>query len=284
MNPDLSDSPIPTEIGLLTELIDVSFQNSNRIGKIPYHIEGLRLLTTFDLNNNYLTGPIPSELGSLPQLRFLFLRGNKLTGQIPSTVSKLTHLDTVLLDGNKALNAGTEHICDANPQPRILQADCATFDMGCECCTVCCDKTDADCINKHYYSSIDPSAEYHYVRKFYQFNEADIVFPVQSVPKSELPMYFEDEDGNQFAVDAPVFNMPFYSGMYEYAPYDYDTNNAEVANPFEEYMEDADYKAGDKESDVITDEQIYNEENYNKENLVDSFEDTYKDPYADGNP
>lgn len=281
MNPSLSQSQIPTEIGRLTELIDVSFQSSNRIGQIPYHIEGLQLLTTFDLNNNYLTGSIPPELGSLPQLRFLLLRGNKLGGAIPSSLSRLTHLDTVLLDANMNLNSGTEHICAAQPAPRILQADCTTFDMDCACCTICCDQevngTSPACNEKVYFSNINPSAEYHYVRKFYQFNEEDIVFPVASVPKSELPLYIEDENGNQFAVDNPDWGGPItFGGLFEYAPYDYETNNADVANPFEEYIEDADLSNGDNATDIISDDEVYSEIQFGQE--VDSFEDVYQSP------
>jgi Leucine rich repeat len=275
MNPNLYQSPIPTEIGQLKELIDVSFQNSNRIGKIPYHIEALQLLTTLDLNNNYLSGPIPEELSNLPQLRFLLLRGNQLTGSIPSTISRLTHLDTVLLDSNSNLNSGTEHMCAVKPLPRILQADCSTFDMGCECCTTCCDTdVDVDCNNKIYYSNLDPSAEYHYVRKFYQFNEFDKLFPVASVPKNELPLYFEDEYGEQFAIDNPD-GLVSYGGLYEYSPYDYDTNNAAVANPFEEYIEDENRINGTG-TDVITTEQIYQEGDVGQE--VNSFEDVYQNP------
>lgn len=274
MNPNLNKEIIPSEIGLLTELIDISLQNTNRIGEIPYTIKNNKLLITLDLINNYITGDIPDELSMLKQLRFLLLRGNELTGDIPPTFSQLKELDTLLIDNNNNIDSGSNHICRLK-HLRRFQADCQPFITECTCCTLCCDEDDnaSTCQTEEYFSNFDPTAEYHYVRKFYKFNDNDIVFPVKSVPQNELPLYFENSQG-QHAIDNPLYGSPLsFVGPFEYSPFDYQTNNENVANPFEEYQEDKEY-AGEDDVNGDTDEEYY----YNDEDNLEKFGDVI-DPW-----
>ena len=57
---------------------------SNQLtGPVPTELGNLSNLENLSLNNNALTGPIPTELGSLTALRNLALGGNELTGPDP---------------------------------------------------------------------------------------------------------------------------------------------------------------------------------------------------------
>lgn len=252
-NPYLDREAIPTEIGYLKELIDISLQSTNRIGEIPYQLKENKFLISVDFINNNLSGDIPDEIGLLKQLRFLLLRGNQLTGDIPPTFSSLTELDTLLLDTNKNIDAGANYVCGTKSL-RIFQADCRQFVSGCSCCTFCCDDNDTneeECRTNQYYSNFDPTAEYFYVRKFYQFNEEDTIFPVLPLPKSELPLFFENSQG-QHAIDNPLYGWNTLNGPFEYSPYGLQTEKA--ANPFEEYQEDKEYEG---EQDGIDEEYYY---------------------------
>ena len=74
---------IPKELGLLTELQELSLLNNKLTGPIPRELGQLNQLQELYLANNQLTGEIPKELGQLNQLRKLYLFGNQLTGAIP---------------------------------------------------------------------------------------------------------------------------------------------------------------------------------------------------------
>jgi hypothetical protein len=65
---------IPTQIGLLTSLMDLSLVFLSLSGTIPTQIGLPMFLTGFVLKLNDLTGPIPSQIGLLTSLKNLFLR------------------------------------------------------------------------------------------------------------------------------------------------------------------------------------------------------------------
>lgn len=57
------------ELGLLSSLQEIVFNNNLFFGTIPKQIGMLKNLTVLDLSVNRLSGPIPAELGNLISIR-----------------------------------------------------------------------------------------------------------------------------------------------------------------------------------------------------------------------
>lgn len=91
---------IPTEVGNLSCLC-VFTAFGNRLGGLPTQIGLLQNLVTLDLSDNNLHRAIPSELGWLHRARFIALSRNYLCGTIPSglALKKTLHLDGNQLHG-----------------------------------------------------------------------------------------------------------------------------------------------------------------------------------------
>lgn len=85
-------SPLPADIGRLTELENLWFPSSNIIGSIPESIGNLKSLKNLDLSFNSLTGRIPESIGGLIAVEQIELYENQLSGEIPDTFSNLTSL------------------------------------------------------------------------------------------------------------------------------------------------------------------------------------------------
>ncbi len=83
---------IPTELGNLTQLIDLELEQNQLNGSIPAQLGNLTQLTWLGLGRNQLSGSIPAELGNLAQLTWLGLCGNQLSGSIPAELGSLTEL------------------------------------------------------------------------------------------------------------------------------------------------------------------------------------------------
>ncbi len=112
-NPDLTGT-IPTEIGLLTNMMSLSATHCDLWGQIPTEIGKLTLMEQMWFYGNWFSGTIPTELASLPNLKILGLEDNNIT-------------NTVMPQG----------LCDKNMLS--LSADCAGEDnlVDCDCCTCC---------------------------------------------------------------------------------------------------------------------------------------------------
>jgi hypothetical protein len=96
---------IPTELGLLTKLKELSIYGMQLTGTIPSEL-GLMAssLTALYLHENYLSGKIPSELGLLTNLSSLWLHVLALTGTVPAELCALNEagtLKTLAIDCNK---------------------------------------------------------------------------------------------------------------------------------------------------------------------------------------
>lgn len=91
---------IPTEIGLLTGLTDLSLDLNDLQGVIPDEIGQLTRLVYLDLSGNDLIGNIPRSLGNLNRLEILYMQTNKLTGNIPTEFGKLRNLELLHLYAN----------------------------------------------------------------------------------------------------------------------------------------------------------------------------------------
>ncbi|WP_420448604.1 Ig-like domain-containing protein [Candidatus Palauibacter sp.] len=92
---------IPSEVGDLSELIELWLHFNDLTGPIPPELGKLSSLEGLDLNVNSLTGPIPLELGELSSLEMLGLGINDLTGSIPPELGKLSSLRELGLYNNE---------------------------------------------------------------------------------------------------------------------------------------------------------------------------------------
>ncbi len=84
---------IASELGNLTNLVNLNLNNNQLSGSIPQELGDLDNLQTLFLNANQLSGEIPAQLGHLNSLKFLFLFYNELSGEIPVELGNLTNLE-----------------------------------------------------------------------------------------------------------------------------------------------------------------------------------------------
>jgi Leucine-rich repeat (LRR) protein len=91
---------IPSEIGLLTQLTELSLSAFQLTGTIPSTLPNLTKLTSLVMSGNKLKGTIPSSLTRLSQLRQLDLSHNLLTGSIPPSLSRLSQLNQLGFSDN----------------------------------------------------------------------------------------------------------------------------------------------------------------------------------------
>ena len=167
----MTPGPIPSWIGNLTKLQDVSLRETGRFSDIPTEFGLLKNLTLLDLHNNGLTGPLPRQLGELPNLRFLILSRNQLTSTVPADFELLTslgmlfayvmydlqaltmipiltlyswqHTEMLMLNDN-SFTGSVDGICSKGIVPSVFAADCKG-EVTCSCCTTCCVDTDDAC-------------------------------------------------------------------------------------------------------------------------------------------
>jgi len=92
---------IPSEIGLLTDLVTLKLPYNNLTGSIPPEIGNLGNLRKLELQYNKLSGELPSQLWNLTELNQLRLQKNQFTGFINSEIGNLTELTHLYLYGNK---------------------------------------------------------------------------------------------------------------------------------------------------------------------------------------
>ena len=92
--------PLPTDLGLLTDLESLTLSENSLTGTIPSQLGNLTKLTSLQLAGNDLSGQLPPQLGLLTELNFLNLQSNSLTGTIPSELGNLTKLTKLQLNAN----------------------------------------------------------------------------------------------------------------------------------------------------------------------------------------
>ena len=98
---------IPGELGALSSSLQyLELQRSNRAmygslsGTLPSNIGLLTNLVQLDLENSTLTGTIPATTGELSNLTHLDLSHNKITGRLPTTLFQLKRIRVLNLFDN----------------------------------------------------------------------------------------------------------------------------------------------------------------------------------------
>lgn len=91
---------LPSEIGNLTNLIELHLSYNLLTDSLPPSIGNLENLEVLSINNNLLSGAIPDEIGNLSKLKNLSLLGNSITGTIPAELTLLSNLTDLILSGN----------------------------------------------------------------------------------------------------------------------------------------------------------------------------------------
>ena len=97
---DLS-GPIPSAIGQLTELKNLTLSINQLTGAIPAEIGQLVNLEALDLADNMLSGTIPTQLGRLAKLSNLLLGYNDLSGTIPPELTNMSQMGSLNLQANR---------------------------------------------------------------------------------------------------------------------------------------------------------------------------------------
>jgi len=95
---------LPTELGLLTSLTDISIAQNSIHGSIPSDIAGLSNLVSINLSSNQITGSIP--LFSSTALKHISLNDNQLFGSIPNEIG-VRHEKMILFDVSNNKLSGT---------------------------------------------------------------------------------------------------------------------------------------------------------------------------------
>ena len=96
---------IPSKIGQLNMLENLSLENNQLSGTLPIELGQLKTLTRLALASNQFTGSITTGIGELTNLRVLGLQNNQFTGSIPHVLGQLSNLTWLSLDGNQLSGA-----------------------------------------------------------------------------------------------------------------------------------------------------------------------------------
>ena len=96
-------SPIPPELGQLTDAPFVRLEGNRLSGPIPPELGQLTNVRFFSLDRNQLSDSIAAELGRLTNLSGLRINDNQLSGTIPLALGDLAGLTELLIDGDTGL-------------------------------------------------------------------------------------------------------------------------------------------------------------------------------------
>jgi Leucine-rich repeat (LRR) protein len=92
---------LPTELGLLTNMIDLTFLNAAFQGEVISELGQLTNLYRISIAGSSLEGPVPTELGRITTLTKIQLANNKgINGNLPSELGLLLNLTEIDIRGN----------------------------------------------------------------------------------------------------------------------------------------------------------------------------------------
>ncbi|RVW82590.1 Leucine-rich repeat receptor protein kinase MSP1 [Vitis vinifera] len=97
---DLSGNSLPSTIGMLGELTELSVHANSFSGNLPSELGNLQNLQSLDLSLNFFSGNLPSSLGNLTRLFYFDASQNRFTGPIFSEIGNLQRLLSLDLSWN----------------------------------------------------------------------------------------------------------------------------------------------------------------------------------------
>ena len=148
---------LPSEIGLLSHLLDLALSSTSFQGTLPSELYGLYQLQDLRLDHCNFTGTVSPQISQMVGLQNLILAGNSFQGELPTGMGKLTALINAQLQDNGFVGAVPEAMCLLKGPNTLkdLVADCAAPTSVTEkvggpkvaphlecpdgCCTSCCD-------------------------------------------------------------------------------------------------------------------------------------------------
>mmetsp|Transcript_27981 Transcript_27981/g.32628 ORF Transcript_27981/g.32628 Transcript_27981/m.32628 type:complete len:397 (-) Transcript_27981:81-1271(-) len=145
------------------DVTEITLSELGLNGELPEEIGYLSKLLTLDFQDNRIKGSIPQSIGRLKSLRKLELGHNHFEGTVPSSIGDMFNLETLyinynLMHGNDIIPTS---LCELQNRGKLFNiwADCNRHQdpVRCDCCTVCCDSLNS-CSPRIYESSIG----YHY--------------------------------------------------------------------------------------------------------------------------
>lgn len=149
---------IPTELGLLTKLVELDIWGMGLTGTIPEELfsENFQSLNALIIGANSISGTLSSRVANIPNLGNLLLQKNpNLVGPVPSELGLLTTLKRLDVDKTGMSGSMPAELCAQRSDELLyrLSADClplesdnSTISMSCSCCTKCCDQETHICI------------------------------------------------------------------------------------------------------------------------------------------
>lgn len=138
------EGKIPTEVGLLTNLIFIDLDFNQLTGSLHSELLSLSSLTQLDINDNQMTGSV-SGIGVFPAMEFLQLHNNSFTGTVPEAVGTYSKLEAFTLHESRITGTMPLSVCGLLRNVSLggvldsLIADCGGLEpeIMCECCTDC---------------------------------------------------------------------------------------------------------------------------------------------------
>eukprot|EP00540_Astrosyne_radiata_P023458 CAMPEP_0116840684 /NCGR_PEP_ID=MMETSP0418-20121206/10500_1 /TAXON_ID=1158023 /ORGANISM="Astrosyne radiata, Strain 13vi08-1A" /LENGTH=379 /DNA_ID=CAMNT_0004471015 /DNA_START=358 /DNA_END=1497 /DNA_ORIENTATION=+ len=129
---------LPSEMGLLSNLIRANFRSNQLWGTLPTEMGLLGAATSLQFGGNNFTGTLAPEFAGWTSLEILNVSQNVLSGS-PSVLKELPALHTLLMYGNRFHDLGG--LCDdAWFRWNSFVANSCTVSnrYDCSCCTACC--------------------------------------------------------------------------------------------------------------------------------------------------
>lgn len=102
---DFLSTPLPAEIGNLTNLQQLLLAGTHLSGNVPSFLGNLTSLTNLNISSDNLTGTLPESLGNLNKLQFFYAYDNHISGSIPSSFGNMTSLKHLELELNELSGA-----------------------------------------------------------------------------------------------------------------------------------------------------------------------------------
>lgn len=104
-----------------------------------------------NLSYNQFAGTIPDNFFPQSPIVDLNLESNMFTGPIPSSLANITGLSSLRLQFNRFDGRVPSEICNLRSDGlAVLASDClpnrGLTDNLCECCTLCCERYDLQCM------------------------------------------------------------------------------------------------------------------------------------------